>query len=287
MENFTITSTFPFQFPPKRCFLLPSLHLDSHMSVKNSIMMLTRISGQAEVVRKRIHICPVINTHWASFPFRLQLVGKMARQGRFSDCSVPLKWPPHVSPCLFLIELMWYNAMWLYREICKPRAVLEMFPCKWPSPHVPRDAPPSRFVPGTLNISSSVFTTLDNGQSSSYTLMPSCIDLIKHIVGKVLRNPLGVPPFFPAILWSLYLNEEKKHSILLWFLSFFPLASAHEHIDYLLPSPHFSVVALSLFSPAVSVHYSPSYSLSFLPFILCSGLATCIYQRMHTLRLTL
>lgn len=46
-------------------------------SVKNRMT----ISGQAEVVSKRSHICPEINTHWASFPLRQQLVRKLREDG--------------------------------------------------------------------------------------------------------------------------------------------------------------------------------------------------------------
>lgn len=65
----------------------------------------------------------------------------------------------------------------------------------------------SLFVPRTLKISSSVSTTLQNNQSSSYTSMSLRIDLIEHIVDKVLRNPLGAS-LLPSNLWSLYSNPQ-------------------------------------------------------------------------------
>lgn len=88
--------------------------------------------------------------------------------------------------------------------------------------HIPRDAPPSLFVPRTLNISSSVSTTLQNNHSSSYTSMSLHIDLIEHIVDKVLRNPLGA--CFPSSQQSLIALRKPSNPFItpsLSFLSFF------------------------------------------------------------------
>ena len=138
---------------------------------------------------------------------------------------------------------MWYNTVRLYKCICRPQDGLEMFLRKCPSPHAPGDALPSLLVPRTPNISSSVSTTLQNNQSSSYTLMSLYIDLIEHTVDKVLRNPLGASPL-PSNLWSLYSNPHHFLTVIFFFLF---VLSLHSIISF--PPP----ISLSIF-PLLSIH---------------------------------
>lgn len=132
--------------------------------------------------------------------------------------------------------------VWLCGWIGKPQRRLEMFLCKCPLLHTPGDAPPSLLVPRTLNISSCVSTTLQNNQSSSYTLMSLYIDLIEHIVDKVLRNPLGA--LLPASQQSLITLLKPSNPFITSSLSFF-LSLFHSIICFLFPllspsppSPH-------------------------------------------------
>lgn len=200
----------------------------------------------------------------------------MAQQGHFSDCTVPLKWPPHVTVCLLELEVVWYNTVWLYRWIGKPQDGLEMFLCKCPSPHAPGEAPPSLFVPRTLNISSSVSITLQNNQSSSYTLMSSLyIDLIEHTVDKVLRNPLGAL-LLPSQQYLIALlkpsNPFITSTLSLFFL--FPL-SLHSIISF--PTP-ISVSILPLLSIQTPLLLLPLFTPPPHPplSLLCSTLS-CMY----------
>ncbi len=110
-----------------------------------------------------------------------------------------------------------------------------MFLRKCPSLHAPGDAPPSLFVPRTLNISSSVSTTLQNNHSSSYTSMSLHIDLIEHIAGKVLRNPLGA--LFPSSQQSLIAVLKTSNPFIASSLSVF--LSFVLALNYLFPRSHF------------------------------------------------
>lgn len=162
---------------------------------------------------------------------------------------------------------MCYNAVWLHRWICKPQDRLEMFLCKCPLQHAPGNAPPSFFVPRTLYISSSASITLQNNQSSSYTSMSLYIDLIEHIVGKVLRNPLGA--LFPSSQQSLIALKSVQHFFL---FSCFYFLSLHSIMSF--PSP----ISVSIF-PLRSIQplhcFFPSLLLLLFPTSQCFCVPVC------------
>lgn len=131
-----------------------------------------------------------------------------------------------------------------------------MFQCKCPSLHTLGNTPPhpphpSLCVPRTHNISS-VSITLLISQSSSYTSMSLYIDLIEHIVDKVLRNPLGV--FLFSSQQSLLTFLKSIHH----FRTFSFCSFLHSISVSLLP-----LQFLSLYTPSAAL--LPLYSFSLPP----------------------
>lgn len=115
-------------------------------------------------------------------------------------------------------------------------------------------------VPRTLP---SVFITLQINQSSSYISMASYIDLIEHIVGKVLRNPRGAlflssqHPLIALLQPSSLCITSSRCLFLLFLLSFFPPLTP----NYLFSSlPFLSPFSLLTASPPL---YVPSVMLDF------------------------
>lgn len=124
---------------------------------------------------------------------------------------------------------------------------------------------PPLFVPRTLYSSSSSSITLQNNQSSSYTSMSLYIDLIEHIVGEVLRNPLGV--LFPSSQQSQTISLLKPFKSIHHFVFFLVLLSS---VNYLLSR------SLSCLHLPPSLRSAPPL-LSLQSALLCSSLHSLTY----------
>lgn len=159
-----------------------------------------------------------------------------------------------------------YNAVWLYRWISKPQYGLKM--CANVYRHTPLGMllPPSLF-PELFYISSSVSFPLQNNESSSYTSMFLHIDLIEHIVDKVLRNPQGARYFFPAI--SDHFTKTLKS--LPYILSFFFFFCPSVHSITAFPTP----ISVSIF-PLLSTQPLHCFFTSLLLLLFPSSQSSCV-----------
>lgn len=139
-------------------------------------------------------------------------------QGHFSYCTIPRKWQCHVYVCLFEPVLVWYNKVYgctdgSANHRADWKCLLANVHC-----HVPgEDAPPCSFS----ELRTFFFCLLLFGQQSIYKLWCDVytIDLIKHIVDKVLRNPPRVFPLPSNTLITL--PRIGIHSSLVFLLFFF------------------------------------------------------------------
>lgn len=145
---------------------------------------------------------------------------------------------------------------------------LEMFLCKCTLLHTLGNT--CSWFPELLNISSSVSITLPINQSSSYTLMSLYIDLIEHIVDKVLRNPLG----------ALLLSSQQSVIALLRPSNLF-LSSSLSFFLHFSPCPLYSIIS---FPTNISVSTPPLYC--FFPYSLSCFLPVshAVFQsKLHAL----
>lgn len=134
---------------------------------------------------------------------------------------------------------------------------VEMFitACCW-------EYPPLLSVPRTLNISFSISITLLISQSSSYTSMCLYIDLIEHIVEKVLRNPLRA--LFLSSQQSLLAFLKPSNPFITFLLFLFALFFLT--VNYCISPPTSVTVFIQLllcFSPYLLLLFASSQSSCF------------------------